>query len=203
VLLSWTGTMFEYLMPALWMRSYPNTLLERSRDAVVRLQRMYAATKHVPWGISESAYSKTDEAGNYQYHAFGISRVALRKDDEVESLVISPYSSFLALSVDATESIRNLREMAHQGWIGPYGFYESVDFNPARHTWRHRNEIVRCWMAHHEGMSLLAIANFLRDDVVQRWFHGDPRVQATELLLHEKPVSYVRPQLSGYGTAAA
>ncbi len=203
VLLSWTGTMFEYLMPALWMRSYPNTLLERSRDAVVRLQRMYAAAKHVPWGISESAYSKTDEAGNYQYHAFGISRVALRKDDEVESLVISPYSSFLALSVDATESIRNLREMAHQGWIGPYGFYESVDFNPARHTWRHRNEIVRCWMAHHEGMSLLAIANFLRDDVVQRWFHGDPRVQATELLLHEKPVSYVRPQLSGYGTAAA
>ncbi|HEY1799451.1 MAG TPA: glucoamylase family protein [Terriglobales bacterium] len=203
VLLSWTGTMFEYLMPALWMRSYPNTLLERSRDAVVRLQRMYAAAKHVPWGISESAYSKTDEAGNYQYHAFGISRVALRKDDEVESLVISPYSTFLALSVDASESIRNLREMAHQGWIGPYGFYESVDFNPVRHTWRHRNEIVRCWMAHHEGMSLLAIANFLRDDVVQRWFHGDPRVQATELLLHEKPVSYVRPQLSGYGTAAA
>jgi hypothetical protein len=203
ILMSWTGTMFEYLMPALWMRSYPNTLLERSRDAVVRLQRMYAATKHVPWGISESAYSKTDEAGNYQYHAFGISRVALRKDDDVQSLVISPYSTFLSLSVDATESIRNLREMARQEWIGPYGFYESVDFNPSKHTWRHRSEIVHCWMAHHEGMSFLAIANFLHDDVVQRWFHSDPRVQATELLLHEKPVSYVRPPLSGYGNAAA
>lgn len=203
ILLSWTGTMFEYLMPALWMRSYPNTLLERSRDAVVRLQRNYAANKHAPWGISESAYSKTDEAGNYQYHAFGISRVALRKDDEVEALVISPYSTFLALSVDGSESIRNLREMARQGWTGPYGFYESVDFNPARHTWRHRHEVVHCWMSHHEGMSLLALANFLHEDVVQRWFHSDPRVQATELLLHEKPVSYVRPPLSGYGAAAA
>jgi hypothetical protein len=203
ILLSWTGTMFEYLMPALWMRSYPNTLLERSRDAVVRLQRNYAANRHAPWGVSESAYSKTDEAGNYQYHAFGISRVALRKDDEVEALVISPYSTFLALSADGSESIRNLREMARQGWIGPYGFYESVDFNPARHTWRHRHEIVRCWMSHHEGMSLLALANFMHEDVVQRWFHSDPRVQATELLLHEKPVSYVRPPLSGYGTAAA
>jgi hypothetical protein len=203
ILLSWTGTMFEYLMPALWMRSYPNTLLERSRAAVVRLQRMYASTRHVPWGVSESAYSKTDDAGNYQYHAFGISRVALRKDDDVETLVISPYSTFLSLSVDASESLRNLREMARQGWMGPYGFYESVDFNPVHTTWRHRHEIVRCWMAHHEGMSLLAIANFLHDDAVQRWFHSDPRVQATELLLHEKPVSYVKPQLSGYGTAAA
>jgi hypothetical protein len=127
----------------------------------------------------------------------------LRKDDDVETLVISPYSTFLSLSVDASESLRNLREMARQGWMGPYGFYESVDFNPVHTTWRHRHEIVRCWMAHHEGMSLLAIANFLHDDAVQRWFHSDPRVQATELLLHEKPVSYVKPQLSGYGTAAA
>jgi cyclic beta-1,2-glucan synthetase len=202
VLLSWTGTMFEYLMPALWMRTYPNTLLERSRAAVVRVQQAYTAGKQVPWGISESAYFKTDEAGNYQYQAFGIPQLALHKP-EINTLVISPYSTFLALHVDPAGSLENLRRMSSQGWFGSYGFYEAADYSSARRRlWRHRYELVRCWMAHHQGMILLSLANFLHDGVVQRWFHSNRRVQATELLLHEKPVAHGRAIREVYGTAA-
>jgi cyclic beta-1,2-glucan glucanotransferase len=203
VLLSWTGTMFEYLMPSLWMHTYPNTLLERCRIAAVRSQRVYTAGKQVPWGISESAYFKLDESGNYQYRAFGIPYLALHQHEE-DDLVISPYSSFLALTVAASSALQNLRKMSRQGWFGAYGFYEAADFTPSRRTSRfHRYELVRCWMTHHQGMSLLSIANFLQNGVVQRWFHADPRVQATELLLHEKPVSHARAVRSSYETLAS
>ena len=95
-------------------------------------------------------------------------------------------------------ALRNLRRMAGDGWVGPYGFYESSDYSSAgRHTWRRRHELVRCWMVHHQGMSLLAMANFLHDGVVQRWFHNERRVQATELLLHEKPAANVRREFDG------
>src|SRR5947208_700249 len=202
VLLSWTGTMFEYLMPALWMRTYPNTLLERSRAAVVRVQQAYAAGKQVPWGISECAYFKTDQAGNYQYQAFGVPQLALHKPEH-KRLVISPYSTFLALHVDPAGSLENLRQMSREGWFGSYGFYESADYNTARRRlWGHRYELLRCWMAHHQGMILLSIANFLHEGVVQRWFRSNRRVQATELLLHEKPVSRGRARREVYSTAA-
>jgi cyclic beta-1,2-glucan synthetase len=192
VLLSWTGTMFEYLMPALWMRSFPNTLLERSCVAAVRSQQAYGARKGVPWGISESAYSKLDDAGNYQYYAFGLPALALRKP-EINRLVISPYSSFLALNVDPVEALRNLQRISSLGWAGDYGFYESADFTAdGKKFWRGRCQLARCWMAHHQGMSLLALANFLHENIVQRWFHAERRVLATELLLHEKPVAHVR-----------
>jgi hypothetical protein len=188
VLLSWTGTAFEYLMPSLWLRTYPNTLLERSRAEAVRSQQTYAARKRVPWGISESAYAKRDEVGNYQYRAFGLPALALHKDDN-EGLVISPYSTFLALSVDPVSCMRNLRRMCKEGWLGAYGFYEAADYTSAeRSGLRHHYELVRCWMAHHQGMSLIAIANLLYGDVVHRWFHNNLHVQATELLLQEKPV---------------
>lgn len=210
ILVSWTGTMFEYLMPALWMRTFPDTLLERSRSASVRAQQACTSSKDVPWGISESAYSQTDEAGNYQYYAFGLPSLALRKG-ELDALVISPYSSFLALHVEATAALQNLRRMARERWVGPYGFYESVDFTPTKRrsssfslsslSRKRRSEVVRCWMAHHQGMSLLSIANFLHDGVIQQWFHCNPRVQATELLLHEKPVSHARPA-DGYSAVA-
>jgi len=191
VLISWTGTMFEYLMPQLWMRTYAGTLLDLSRHAAVRSQQAFTAMERIPWGISESAYSARDEAGNYQYHAFGIPQLALFRGD-LDSLVISPYSSFLALNTLPKAALENLRRMAHDGWFGAYGFYESGDFGPSgRRAWRREYELVRCWMAHHQGMSLLAIANFLRDGIVQEWFHSHPRVQATELLLHEKPVNYL------------
>ena len=200
VLLSWTGTMFEYLMPALWMRTYPNTLLERSRASVVRVQQAYTAGRQIPWGISECAYSKTDEAGNYQYQAFGVPQLALHKPEH-QGLVVSPYSTFLALHVDPTGSLENLRLMSRLGWFGSYGFYESADYNTSRRRlWGHRYELVRCWMAHHQGMILLSIANFLHEGVVQRWFHSNRRVQATELLLHEKPVARALREV--YRTAA-
>jgi cyclic beta-1,2-glucan synthetase len=191
VLLSWTGTMFEYLMPSLWMRSHPNTLLERSQAAVVQSQQSYAADLGVPWGISESAYADLNDMNHYKYHAFGLPHLALRKPD-FKALVISPYSTFLALNIDPQESLLNLRRMADLGWCGAYGFYEAADYTSVQgNFWRRRPKLVRCWMAHHQGMSLLALANFLCEDVIQRWFHKDGRVQATELLLHEKPVAHV------------
>jgi len=202
VLLSWTGTMFEYLMPAVWMLAYPNTLLDRSKVAAVRSQQIYAANRHTPWGISESACFEMDEAGNYQYRAFGVPQLALHKP-EPDALVVSPYSSFLALTIDASGVLRNLRHMAADGWFGAYGFYEAADYTPSRRRSRFRRyELVRTWMCHHQGMSLLSVANLLHNGVVQRWFHSEPRVQATQLLLQEKPVSHVpQPRLS-YETLA-
>ncbi len=193
-LLSWTGTMFEYLMPALWMRLYPNTLLERSAEAAVHLQRAYAASKSLPcWGISESAFSTLDASGNYSYFAFGVPQLAIHKPDQ-EGPVISPYSTFLALDIDSAAALRNIRAMQRKEWQAAYGFYESADFSPKGQNAKARNfELVRCWMAHHQGMSLLAIANFLDDKVVQNWFHSHPRVQATELLLQEKPAPHSGP----------
>jgi cyclic beta-1,2-glucan synthetase len=203
VLLSWTGTMFEYLMPSLWMRSYPNTLLDRARVAAVRSQQAYTASRGVPWGISESAYFKLDENGNYQYQAFGLPQLSLMRR-ESNPLIISPYSTFLALSVDRPASLRNLRRMEALGWFGSYGFYEAADYTTFRNRLHlSRCQIVRSWMAHHQGMSLLSVANLLCDNVVQRWFHTDRRAQATELLLHEKPVSHVRSTELPYRSAVA
>jgi hypothetical protein len=193
VLLSWTGTMFEYLMPVLWMRSYPGTLLDRSRVASVHAQQEFAKSKRIPWGISESSYFKRDDSGNYGYRAFGVPALAVHVDeDEKDALVVSPYSTFLALHVDGAGALRNLKKMAAKNWVGTYGFYESVDYTSShQHSWRRRYEVVHCWMAHHQGMSLLSIANFLGDGTLQNWFHSSPRVQATELLLQEKPVDHV------------
>jgi hypothetical protein len=183
LLLSWTGTMFEYLMPTLWMRSYPDTLIARTLAASVQVQRAFARTLNIPWGISESGYSKQDDAGHYQYHAFGIPETALNYD-AAAGPIVSPYSTFLALGVDSIEALRNLHKMADAGWVGAYGFYEAVDYacSPGSAV------IVREWMAHHQGMSLLAILNLLQGNVVQRWFHANPLVQSTELLLNELPV---------------
>jgi hypothetical protein len=190
-LLSWTGTMFEYLMPALWTHLYPNTLLERAAEAAVRSQRAYASHKKVPWGISESASSQMDSSGNYFYFAFGVPQLAIHKPEQ-DGPVISPYSTFLALDTDPDAAIRNLRNLRRKRGVGAYGYYESLDFSPSRAGSQARGfEVVRCWMAHHQGMSLLAMANFLRDEVIQNWFHSHPRVQATELLLQEKPAGGV------------
>jgi cyclic beta-1,2-glucan synthetase len=198
-LLSWTGTMFEYLMPALWMRLYPNTLLERAAEAAVQCQRAYAASQGIPcWGISESGFNEIDASGNYSYFAFGVPQLAIHKPDK-GGPVISPYSTFLALDVDSAAALRNLRSMQRKEWLGTYGFYEAADFSPNRRRSplisrkSQGFELVRCWMAHHQGMTLLAIANFLDDKVVQDWFHSHPRVQATELLLQEKPAGRTTP----------
>jgi cyclic beta-1,2-glucan synthetase len=193
VLLSWTGTMFEYLMPALWMRSYPDTLISRTLTACVQVQRAFARSLGIPWGISESGIARKDENGHYDYKALGIPRIALWVD-ATPGPVVSPYSTFLALGVDSLSALLNLRLMESIGWVGAYSFYESADYtSPGKPV------LVREWMAHHQGMSLLAILNLLHDNVVQQWFHANPVVQSTELLLHEMPVSegILRANLQG------
>jgi cyclic beta-1,2-glucan glucanotransferase len=183
ILLSWTGTMFEYLMPSLWMRSYPDTLVSCSLTAAVEIQRQFARPLRIPWGISESGYGKTDDHGHYHYQAFGIPQISL-KWDAIAGPVISPYSTFLALGVDPTEALRNLHRMDEAGWTGAYGFYESADFSEST-----KNPVlVREWMAHHQGMALMAILNLLEDNAVQQWFHANRQFQANELLLHEKAI---------------
>ena len=188
-LISWTGTMFEYLMPVLWMRSHPNTLLDRTMRAAVRAQQSYATNRGVPWGISEAAYSKTDETGNYQYAAFGVPGLALNVA-RAGSLVISPYSSCLALMADPRSGVENLWRMARKRWLTRYGYYESADYtaSPLRRFLPRKCEIVRCWMAHHQGMSMVSICNLLHGFPFQRWFHREPLVQASELILQERPL---------------
>lgn len=186
VLISWTGTMFEYLMPQLWMRSYPETMLENSKESSVIAQQAYADDKGIPWGISECAFAKVEDNGAYGYRAFGIPQLALQQDED--RLVVAPYATMLALAIDPQEAIRNLRWMTKKGWFGRYGYYEAADFTKdVRPSRRQRFALVRSWMVHHQGMSLLAIANFLKGGVVQKWFRVDARVQATELLLQERP----------------
>ncbi len=183
-LISWTGTMFEYLMPALWMRSYPDTLLARTLDSVVRIQRAFAQAKGLPWGVSESGHSERDDSGNYGYYAFGVPDVAVSAE-ATAGPVISPYSTFLTLSIAPDEALSNLREMVSADWLGPYGLYEAIDFRRSNA----RPEVIREWMAHHQAMSLLAIVNLLCDSVVQRWFHDNAIIQSVERLLHEAPIS--------------
>ncbi|MGH9684649.1 MAG: glucoamylase family protein [Candidatus Acidiferrales bacterium] len=188
VLLSWTGTMFEYLMPSLWMKTYPGTLLESSEQAAVRAQQKYAREKSIPWGISESSCSDRNPDGHYRYHAFGVPGLAIHRDGGDE-LVVSPYSTFLALLVDAASAAENLQKMDKMGWLGSYGFYEAADYTPSRLTGRNQYELVRCWMAHHQGISFLAAADVLCDSPMQRRFHAEPAVMATERILQEKAPS--------------
>jgi cyclic beta-1,2-glucan synthetase len=177
-------------MPMLWMRAYPQTMLEKSKQVAVFAQQLYADEKGVPWGISECAYAKVEENGAYGYRAFGVPQLAVQQDEE--RLVVAPYATMLALPIDPAAAIRNLRWMTKKNWFGTYGYYESADFTPdVRPSRRQRFALVRSWMVHHQGMSLLAIANFLRNDVVQQWFRRDARVQATELLLQERPAGPV------------
>jgi cyclic beta-1,2-glucan synthetase len=203
VLTSWTGTMFEYLMPALWLDLWPNTLLDRSARAAVRVQQTYAGWYHVPWGISESGWSERNAEGHYQYHAFGVPTIALKNPTETARLVISPYSAWLALTVDPEGALSNVSRMAKLGWNSKFGFYEAADYGVRPSRWNRWKKpvVVRMWMAHHQGMTLLSLANWLGDNPFTTWFHCDPRVQATELLLQEKPLRTkplpsVRPDLA-------
>jgi hypothetical protein len=178
VLLSWTGTMFEYLMPLLWMRHYPDTVVDRSIKVVARAQREYARRKGIPWGISECAFLENTACG-FGYGAFGVPELAIKRHD-ANTLVVSPYSSFLAASIDPAAAVDNLRQLQNFGWFGRYGFYEAIDYTQGG------GEAIRIWMAHHQGMSLLAIVNLLFDNPMRQYFHSEPQVLATELLLHER-----------------
>jgi hypothetical protein len=139
--------------------------------------------REIPWGISESGWAKVDNIGRYGYQAWGIPSLALKYGAE-DGPVISPYSTFLVLPFLRDEALANLRRMVRLGWLGAFGFYEAADYTEGSEP-----KLVRSWMAHHQGMSLLAITNLLHDNVIQRWFHCNPIVRAAELLLHERPLS--------------
>jgi len=179
-LVSWSGTMFEYLMPLIHMKSYRNTLLDRGIRGALSIQQTYAAERRVPWGVSEAAFSSRDALMQYQYRAFGIPAMSARTA-RPDHLVVSPYSTMLALMLDPRQSTANLRLLAANGCLGRYGFFESLDYRHGQDP-----EIIRCFMTHHQGMGLLAIGNALLGWRMQERFHLDPQVHAAEFLLHER-----------------
>ncbi len=182
-LLSWSGTMFEYLMPLLFTRNFTNSLLDHACQDAVERQIDYGNKNNVPWGISESAWSALDSHQIYQYRAFGVPALALNPGTEDE-LVVSPYSSVLALQVDPGAAADNLERLRDLGMSGPMGFYESIDFS-RESSKNSRGVVIYCYMAHHQGMSLAALDNVLHRDIMQRRFHGDLRVRSVESLLFE------------------
>jgi len=185
VLLSWTGTMFEYLMPLLFQKSFENSLLDHACREAVRLQIAYARRRGAPWGVSESAHSAVDANRTYQYQAFGIPALGLKRNLG-ENFVVAPYASMLALAVSPLEAIRNLKRLARMGMSGDYGFYESIDFTRERSREGERGVIVEVYMAHHQAMSFLAIDNLVNNSAIRRRFHRDPRVRASEPLFYER-----------------
>jgi cyclic beta-1,2-glucan synthetase len=206
-LLSWGATMFEYLMPLLVMRTYPETLLDETCRMAIRRQIQYGEERHVPWGVSECAYNVVDRHGTYQYRAFGVPGLGLRRglgDD----LVIAPYAAALAAMLEPVPAVENLRRLTSEAVSGPYGYYDAVDYTareidssetaPARRKRRMEGTVVKTSMAHHQGMTLVSITNLLLGHPMVERFHRDPRIKATELLLQERvprhtPVTQPRP----------
>ncbi|HUM09849.1 MAG TPA: glucoamylase family protein [Myxococcaceae bacterium] len=182
-LMSWSGTMFEYLMPLLLMRSFPETLLDQTYRGAVRRQIAYAAGHAVPWGTSESAYNVRDRFGTYQYRAFGVPDLALKRGLDSD-LVIAPYASALAAMVEPARALANLRALERKGALGPYGFRDALDYT--RPEPGKAYAVVENFMAHHLGMGLGALTNALTGQIWQRRFHADPLVRAAELLLYER-----------------
>lgn len=184
-LLSWSGSMFEYLMPLLVMPTFDNTLLDQTCKAAVNRQIAYGQERGVPWGISESGYNAVDVQFNYQYRAFGVPGLGLKRGLG-EDLVIAPYASALALMVAPEAACRNLEELAALEMMGKFGFYEALDYTPSRLRRGETRAIVRSFMAHHQGMSFLSLAYLLLDRPMQGRFDSEPIFQATMLLLQER-----------------
>ncbi len=185
VLLSWSGSMFEYLMPLVMMPTYGQTILDQSCKAAVARQIDYGKRHGVPWGISESGYNMTDSQLNYQYKAFGVPGLGLQRG-LAEDLVITPYASALALMVAPEAACRNLEDLSSRGFQGRYGFYEAIDYTPSHLPRGRTNAVVQSYMAHHQGMSLLALTHLLLDQPMQKRFEANPMFQATVLLLQER-----------------
>jgi cyclic beta-1,2-glucan synthetase len=185
VLLSWSGSMFEYLMPHLVMPAYEGSLLEQTMRAAVARQIQYGRQRGVPWGVSESGYNTVDMHLNYQYRAFGVPGLGLQRGLG-EHLVIAPYATLLAVPVEPLAAVENLRRMVDEGFLGDYGMYEAIDYTPARLPRGQAHAVVRSWMAHHQGMALVALGNALLGAPMPRRFEADPQFRATLLLLQER-----------------
>ncbi|WP_305068752.1 GH36-type glycosyl hydrolase domain-containing protein [Luteitalea sp. TBR-22] len=191
-LLSWSATMFEYLMPSLLMRSFPGTLLDTTNTGAIARQVQYGRQRGVPWGISESAYNVRDRHDTYQYKAFGVPGLGFKRG-LADDLVVAPYATALALPLAPEAALRNLARLSAAGADGGFGYYEAIDYthrgpalDEAAATTAPQGVVVRTYMAHHQGMTLLAATNALLDDVMVERFHADSRVKATELLLQER-----------------
>nr|WP_301289596.1 glucoamylase family protein [Natronocella acetinitrilica] len=186
MLLSWSGTMFEYLMPGLLMPEPQAGLLARSAEGSIASQIRFAASRGIPWGISESGYYLFDPARNYAYRAFGAPSLALQAARGVEDLVVSPYSTFLALPWRPHAATDNLRYLETFGMLGRYGYFEALDFTPRRLDVGQSHALVRSYMAHHHGMSLVSVANALTTQNAITRFSAEPRYGACKLLLQER-----------------
>ncbi len=197
VLLSWSGTMFEYLMPALFTKNYAETFLSDSCRTALEAQMSYGREKKVPWGISESGYFAFDLNLNYQYRAFGVPDLGYRRDLP-DDLVIAPYASLIGLSLQPQAVLENMAHLQQLNMLGRFGFYEAIDYTKSRLPAGQAHATVQSYMAHHQGMILLAACNYLSHDLVVNLFHADERIQSVELLLQEKiplnpPIEYPHP----------
>jgi cyclic beta-1,2-glucan synthetase len=191
-LISWSASMFEYLMPLLVMRDWPGTLLDETYRAVVGRQQQYGRQRGVPWGVSESAFNARDSEGTYQYQAFGVPGLGLKRGLS-EDAVVAPYATVLALPVALRPSLENLAVLARQGGEGRFGYYEAIDYTPGRVPAGEERAVVLAYFAHHQGMSFVSLANTLLDMRMQRRFMSDPVVQSAGLLLQEKVPRHVEP----------
>ncbi|HEY6323681.1 MAG TPA: glucoamylase family protein, partial [Thermoanaerobaculia bacterium] len=206
-LVSWSGSMFEYLMPALVMRAPAHSLLDQTCRLVVRRQIQYGAERRVPWGVSESAFNARDLELTYQYSNFGVPGLGLKRGLS-EDLVVAPYATALAAMFEPLAACRNFARLERAGAAGRYGFYEAVDYTASRLPAGQQLAVVQAYMAHHQGMSLVALANTLdvrRDGAMPARFHAAPIVQATELLLQERTprdVAVARPRAEEVAAAA-
>jgi cyclic beta-1,2-glucan glucanotransferase len=203
-LISWSGSMFEYLMPALVMRSPERSLLNQTYELIVRRQIEYGVERSTPWGVSESAYNARDVNLNYQYSSFGVPGLGLKRGLS-EDIVIAPYATALAAMIDPAAALKNFRRLGEAGGSGAYGFYEALDYTSTRLPEGATVAIARTYFAHHQGMLLVAIANLTNGGAIRTRFHAEPVVQATELLLQERTprdVLVARPRAEEVSAAA-
>ena len=185
ILLSWSGSMFEYLMPLLVMPTYDNTLLDQTTKAVIQKQMEYGRKRGVPWGISESGYNMVDASLNYQYHAFGVPGLGFKRGLS-EDLVISPYSTIMALMVAPQDAYDNLQVLNEKGFEGKFGFYEAIDYTPSRLLRKQNYTVIKSFMAHHQGMSFLSLSHLLLHQPMQQRFEANVQVKSALLLLQER-----------------
>jgi cyclic beta-1,2-glucan synthetase len=205
VLVSWSGSMFEYLMPSLVMRAPGGGLLDETTKLVVRRQMGFAAKRNIPWGVSESAFNARDIESTYQYSNFGIPGLGLKRG-LAENLVIAPYATGLASMVEPRLAVENYQRLESIGANGAYGFYEALDFTPSRLMKGEAAAIVRAYFAHHQGMTIVAVLNTVKNGLMRERFHAEPIVRATELLLQERaprevPLTHARAELISSETA--
>ncbi len=184
-LVSWTGTMFEYLMPLIIMRNYENTIFHETYSFVIKAQRKYGKQRQIPWGISESGYSALDYNLSYQYKAFGVPELGLKRG-LANDTVTSPYAALLALSIEPEAVVENLKKLNRMGMDGEWGYYEAIDFTPSRIEKDKQYHIVKSFMAHHQGMILAVLNNFFNSNILQERFHANPVIKSAELLLQER-----------------